>query len=493
MTKEMTEMGPRRVLGDVLVARMHQSFTMEADYMYEAGFLSQNERISLSNAVGQALDAFNAAVTGEVFHRHLDPPYIDMDDMLTSQEMSLPARLVKAISKRLFKPKSTVPENTLSVFKDKDGQWWMIGIYSNRFEDREGDILSEASHLEYAKWFQDSGIKPVVTLLHYPRMPEQFWVKVWQKYQNDMPMLNKIISTVYSDFGIAEAVRVTPLNGFTAVLSKVFPGKEQIAQNLAAMSERLGMSHGFISLKKVGNIIESYRTFEFTDLPKERAANLYTQPFFTEVKDMPVPKADRDFFQAVGIPEEVLNGLDSSTAKAFEQLAPILNYKDYLQTEGAPPMSNIEGKTPEPTPHEEVIPTPVVGTPEGTVAGSYEEMRDQLMKDFNLPGLSVMLAEMQKKIDDQAAVITTLQKQVTESDQTVKSLQVDEDQKIAAQFAPINWGMVGHSATKDDSNVIPNAEELKKQAPGQGVPSGNPLQDMLWGPVLAAPAPSNSK
>lgn len=485
--KEMTEYGPRRKMVDVLAAQAHRTFTMEADWYLESGFVSQDERIAISNAVGRALDAFNQALPEEVANRYLDPPYVEVPGATADP---LYMRFFKAVA-GVFKEKKTDP--SVVVFKDEaTGQWWMLGVYSNRFEDREKDILSEESHLEYAKWFQDSGIEPVVTLLHYPRMPKGFWEKVWQDHNEDIPTLNKIIEAVYQDFAVAKAVRVTPLNGFTLVASKVIPGKEQIAQNLAAMSKDLGMSHGFIVLEKAAKVIGKYRTFEFTNLPKERAANVFTQPFFTEVKDMAFPPEDREFLLAGGIPSDVLDSLDKSTANAFERLAPITKYKEFA-LEGESPMSNEEVKTPVTTPQEEVIPTPT-GTPEGAVetAASYETIRDQLIKDFNISGLNGMLAEMQKKIGDQATLIESLQKQLGEASQEIKSVKMDEDSKIAAQFSPINWGNTGFSATKDDANVIPNAQELKKQAPGAGVPSGNPLQDMLWGPVLATPTP-NSK
>lgn len=498
--KEMTEMGPRRKIGDVLAACMHRAFTVEADMYLEMGFLSQDERIALSNAVGRALDAFNESAPAEVANRYLDPPYHDMEE----GEASLPLylRIYNVLEKALGRKKQKPPElpsSSLALFKDTSGQWWMIGIYSNRFKDREDDILSESAHDDYAKWFQESGIKPVVTLLHYPRMPEQFWVKVWETYKDNIPVLNDIIQKVYKNFAVAEAQRVTVLNGFTIVVSKVYAGKEKIAQNLAAMVNKLGMSHGFMSLQKTDKVIDIYRTFEFTILPKARAANLLTQPFFAEAKEMPVSKADRDFFEQAGLPVDVLEGLDKATAEAFEQLAPILAYKDILLGDADMKDNTTQVAAPT-TPQEEVI-QPTAGAPEGAndpqtsevQANSYEQIRDQLTKDFNLEGLNAILTQMSQQLKTAQEEIVALKGQLEAANDQVKSLKVDEDQKIAAMFAPPSWGM-GHSPASDEKNIIPTelAEALKKDAPGQQqklTESSNPLQAMLWGPMLNSSGP----
>jgi hypothetical protein len=53
--------------------------------------------------------------------------------------------------------------------QDKNGDWWFIGLYSNKFKDREEEIISEEAHREYTEWARSKGIKPQITLFHMPR------------------------------------------------------------------------------------------------------------------------------------------------------------------------------------------------------------------------------------------------------------------------------------------------------------------------------------
>jgi hypothetical protein len=64
---EVTQQGPP--LGDFLSAKIHEAFTLTADKMAQIGLVTQDERIALSSAIGDALDAFKQACSekcGEV-------------------------------------------------------------------------------------------------------------------------------------------------------------------------------------------------------------------------------------------------------------------------------------------------------------------------------------------------------------------------------------------------------------------------------------------
>jgi len=60
--KEYTPMGPVQRLGEVLQGIIHKSFTTAADTFYIEGMLSTEERIGLSNAIGDALEVFRAGI-----------------------------------------------------------------------------------------------------------------------------------------------------------------------------------------------------------------------------------------------------------------------------------------------------------------------------------------------------------------------------------------------------------------------------------------------
>ena len=72
--KEMTPEGPVRRLGDVLQGSIHQIFTQMADDWYTAGLLSREERIQLSNLIGDVLDGLTQGIPPVVAQRRLNGP-----------------------------------------------------------------------------------------------------------------------------------------------------------------------------------------------------------------------------------------------------------------------------------------------------------------------------------------------------------------------------------------------------------------------------------
>lgn len=61
-------------MGDFLSAKIHEAFTLTADKMAQIGLVSQDERIALSSAIGDALDAFKQSCEekcGEVTAKRL--------------------------------------------------------------------------------------------------------------------------------------------------------------------------------------------------------------------------------------------------------------------------------------------------------------------------------------------------------------------------------------------------------------------------------------
>jgi len=75
-SREMTVLGPQRRLGDILQARIHQAFTSEADWFYESGLMSRDERILLSSLIGNALSVLSSGIPEEMAMRDPDMPRI---------------------------------------------------------------------------------------------------------------------------------------------------------------------------------------------------------------------------------------------------------------------------------------------------------------------------------------------------------------------------------------------------------------------------------
>lgn len=140
--------------------------------------------------------------------------------------------------------------------KEYDKLNW-IGIYSNKFEDRHGDIISEESHLRFID-LVEKGIYtyPYLWIHHIPiSIGETFWLSY-------------------------------DIRGFSIAGGYIYPQYEKLVKNIVSNETELGMSHGmplsFIK-RDVNNkkIIVEHRTLEVSLLPVKSAANLLT--YFNKV------------------------------------------------------------------------------------------------------------------------------------------------------------------------------------------------------------------
>lgn len=391
-------------------------------------------------------------------------------------------------------PKTELPSSLVLVTKDSEDQWWFFGLYSNRFKDLDQEILSEDSHKEYIQWLKTSGFKPVITAYHLPRAKDpEFWVKVFNVFEGNVPVLQKIVDGFYKSMAFAKVERVVYMNGFTAVLGKFMPGKEHIAENLSKM-KGLGMSHGFISKDSSANIFNIYRTFEMSVLRSVRAANPFTLSgaLMQKGKTMAGQKAsekaltpeDRKALAEL-FGEEVINKVEQGTEKAAEVLMRLVDYKDAVEdkAEGEEVVEETENAEEKETPDEKDVETPVL---------SVEAVAKATRETFE--GLQPVIIEMQEKIDAQEKKIAVLEAQLSESAKEVKEIKKSEDQKIAESWLPaFNW-RGGYSPAQADDNLVDKKEkeELVVAAPTgerSKVDPENPMNLGFWNilPSLVAP------
>lgn len=385
--------------------------------------------------------------------------------------------------------------------KDTSGQWWFFGIYSNKFKDREGDIISEEAHKEYVQWLKSTGFKPMLTVYHLPRMPKGFWVKVFDLYEDNIPVLQRIVDKVYEYFGFARAEYVNYVNGFMTVAGPVLPGKEEIAEKLAEFPD-MGMSHGFIVKESSANIFDRLRTFEMTTLRNARAANYLTVSNLSNQEGDSMSKGEKGFSPEdrailVGVfGENAVSGFEMDTEKMEKLLSEVVEYKDdglmdtevtqenEVETPASPePEVEAQVETPADAPVEEKPETPAI-TVEGLAKG--------LEKTFN--DLQLVLAEMQKELSSLRADNEAMRKELAEARTEVKEVKKSEDEKVAAMWSPvINW-RAGYSASASDDNLVTDKEEKKQlteKAPEGDKPKGadmsNPLYALAWKHILTAP------
>lgn len=416
-------------------------------------------------------------------------------------------------------PKGT-KETSTKFFKDAQGQWWMLGIYSNRWMDRENEILSESAHKEYAEWVNKSGFKPQVVVYHLPKMPNGFWEKVWDKWGENVERLNEVVKKVYQKTSLGEVERIVYLNGFSVSVAKIYPERYGAAEKLAEMQDT-GMSHGFLVFgeedpdsfspaQNTVNIVSKYRSFEVSVLLRKRAANYGTAPLFVEGKSVPYSDEDRKMISDL-LGEEITNALDSNTKAASEVLDELLEYKELGDTEPGTEeksepseeetkamspemhpsdeedeeedMDEEKEKKPEEVSEEKQVET---DTKETGVVVTKEEVIEAVVKVLNVEQLQTMLStivENQKKLSEDVAALQAAKEEVK---QDVKQLKQTDDEKIAAMFNPINWGSAGFSPATSDKTAI--SKEIAEKVAGpdkeKSSPTGDPTADLFLQTIL---------
>lgn len=140
-----------------------------------------------------------------------------------------------------------------------------VGIYSNNFQDREGEIITKEAHEQFVGWLNDE-----VFGTEKANLAPEF--RIWH-----------VKGTARK--ALVDAAEI--MNDFVVVSG---PLTEKEAQGLmrVAAKEEVGMSHGFVALKRDPNnknIITKYRSHEVSDLPVSRAANIWTNLFSFSLKE----------------------------------------------------------------------------------------------------------------------------------------------------------------------------------------------------------------
>jgi hypothetical protein len=195
----------------------------------------------------------------------------------------------------------------IQVFKSKDGFRW-FGWVSNKWRDRDwpaepelgGQIITEAAHKEFVLWVDES--------------PKERMPQYWHWHTPESAHKERADWIDYSD-------------GFLMMSG---PLTEKEAELLTALNAKydLAMSHGLVRsdlhYDKERGLIQKYRTFEASDLPRKFAANEWTDivAIAKEVATMGLTPEKREFLvDAMG--EELVMGIEEDTegrAKALEGL-----------------------------------------------------------------------------------------------------------------------------------------------------------------------------
>ncbi len=302
-------------------------------------------------------------------------------------------------------------DSSLTMFKDVDGNTRFLAIMSNRYRDRDKEIIAEAAHREFVGYldgaqYKDDKGKPLMEawLWHTPGTK---WGAVdWAEY----------------------------FNGFMVASGTVDKGMDDVAERLAT-DDDLGISHGFRFLtdEQDRSIITQYRSFELSGLPARVASNPYTAlaVIQEEVKAMGdengIPEEKRGFI-AEKLGEERTSALESDTAKADA----------VLQAAG------VDSKAADPPKDNE---TPTAITTESLAAAAVKAVTES------------------KTMLDLAAAVLANTKATTDILARVTALEKTDDEKVAAQFASRVGDIADKRASEGTGNVIEKEEAEAAGAP----------------------------
>lgn len=357
--------------------------------------------------------------------------------------------------------------NQVSFYKDKSEDVWFVGIYSNNFEDREEEILSWKAHEDFAAWVKAKGINLPIIMLHQPAYPGDFHLIHLLALEKGLITAEEYsanLRALYKSTSIAESAAVIPLNGFMMVIGKVFPHRMPLVDKLLARKSEWGMSHGFVKIKYDDNIIDKYRSFEFTLAPDEWAANGFTPIGFSKDgkamdEDVKLSEENRELVEEfLGLDADEL---DEGTKKLRTIMENIINHKAVAPEESK----------------EEEAEEDVTAAPE------YGVLRDKIFNDLDVKGLVKALKEFGEA---QAAQGT----QLTQLSAALKELQRSDDEKIAREITP-DWTLgfmsPGETGADDPALVKQLTEDKDRQiVEDKTVTEGdeNMLQVGLWDVLL---------
>jgi len=303
------------------------------------------------------------------------------------------------------------------------GQERWFSVYSNKWKDREGEILPESAHKSYVNYVQRTGNYPELQLWHTPG----------------------------TRIGVADFVDYDT-EGFAVASGTFDTGTEHIVQNLKAMPYPLAMSHGFNYTRSLydnqNKVYGDYTTDEISILPAESVANTATL-FLTKEIGMTLPR--KQFLIDAGADPETISRVESGLKVMSTKL-----------NEQGVAYRAVEDPAPQTAPATTTTPTAEAKKEDGQQA----EASDTTETPTPDPVLAAIQA-LGTKIDSIGAT-------VAEQADEIKALKATDDEKIAAQFkskAPTRGASQKDSESKDTEIDKELADAMTKALEDEGGPA----------------------
>lgn len=344
---------------------------------------------------------------------------------------------IKAAAKKMGIGMDDKARGDVLIEKDAKGQWRWVGMPSNNFIDWDGDIISEAAHLEFVEWVNK----------------------------------NKEFMPLSMSWHRSESTREHPCdfvgyqNGFL-IASAPLEEREAIALLKMQKKTDLGMSMGGFVINRDSSdprVISKYRAVEFSDLPLQNAANPFTsfealskeakmdqKQYLTEILGEERAAA---FLKKTGMQQEALQSAGVISKEADVQEVPA-----EIQTPQAPEAAN----------------SPM----------DSESIMKAVREDIGLDELNQWV----EKANDALAKVSTLEELVKSLVKQTEEAKETKEEELAKMIAPPTatwaWATSRRASTSTDT-LKKDGEEVPQPA----IPEG----DDWWLSQAAgvAPLPSN--
>lgn len=317
----------------------------------------------------------------------------------------------RAVTNTPGTPDALTYDSSLTLFKDRDDTLRFVALMSNRYRDRDKEIIPEAAHRDFVGALDRAGYKDAEGK---PAMEAWLW---------------HTVGTKWGSVDWAEYV-----NGFMVVSGTVDKGYEDVAERLAADSN-LGVSHGFKYLTDEADrsIITHYRSFEFSALPLDVASNPYTALAVIQeeakamAKDNGIPEEKRGFI-AGKLGEDRAAELEADTARRDTAL------------QGAGVESKEAGD----------------GVPaDGAPAGTADTLAAAAVKALTESKIMADMGTALKAVADGQVALAA----------RMDALEKTDDKKVGDLFQSRVGSIADNRPSQDDDNVIDKAEAEKHGTP----------------------------
>ncbi len=311
-------------------------------------------------------------------------------------------------------------DSSLTLFKDRDDNLRFVALMSNRYRDRDKEIIPEAAHREFVGALDGAAYKNAEG---GPAMEAWLW---------------HTPGTKWGEVDWAEYV-----NGFMVVSGAVDKGYEDVAERLAADPD-LGVSHGFKYLTDEvdRSIITHYQSFEFSALPLSVASNPYTALAVIQ-EEAKAMAADNN-----GIPQEKRGFIADKLGedRAVELEADTARRDAALQGAGVESKATGDGSPPADAP----------------TAGAPADAPDTMQ---TLAEAAVKAVTESKVMTDMATALKTVADGQAALDVRMKVLEHTDDEKVGDLFRSRVGNVADQRASQRTETVIPKDDAEKAGVP----------------------------